>query len=169
MYTNPSAALVLECIQESLEREIMPELQSAKARVTLAMIQTMLTSVERRIPVEQQWMADECNRMNATMQAVASALESVDAPASAAYRALADAHADRSPFPASPSFATLSETYRRQSDDFVEGLGLLNALVGEGVEAAGPLLQRARAYVQLRIERDMTGLFAMEGGMVGRG
>ncbi|MCC6382859.1 MAG: hypothetical protein IT304_10140 [Dehalococcoidia bacterium] len=169
MYTNPSAARVLECIQESLEREILPELQSDKARVTLAMIQTMLTSVERRVPVEQQWMADECNRMNRTMQACAGALDGVDAAAAAAYRTLAAAHAAREPFPALPAFATLNETYRQQSDDFVEGLGLLNALVGEGVEAAAPLLQQARAYVQLRIERDMAGLFAMEGGMVGRG
>lgn len=39
----------------------------------------------------------------------------------------------------------------------------------EGLRDATRLLTGVRAYIQLRIERDMAGIFAMEGGMAGRG
>ena len=76
MFTNPSSARVLELIRESLERDVVPELQSNAARVTVQMIQQMLVSVERRLPVEQQWMADECGRMARVLRDTGDAVAS---------------------------------------------------------------------------------------------
>ncbi|MBI4300083.1 MAG: hypothetical protein HY677_03030, partial [Chloroflexi bacterium] len=145
------------------------ELQTDRARVTLLMIQTMLSSVEKRIQVEQQWMADECNRMRRLLQEAAEAFaETPSQPATALLR-LAERARGIPEFPTVPSSHEINTAYRDLSTAFTEAMGHLNELVGEGVDGASTLLERARAYVQLRIERDMAGFFAMEGGMVGRG
>ena len=169
MYTNPSAARVLECVRESLENDIAPELQSDTAKVALQMILQMVQSVERRVPFEQQWMADECGRMALTLQEIGAALESTPGEAAHELRLLAQQSASAPSFPEIPAFDELSAAYRDLSEQITAAIGHLHDLAAEGVDSAPALLSRARAYIQLRIDRDMAGLFAMEAGMVGRG
>ena len=170
MFTNPSSARVLELIRESLERDVVPELQTNAAKVTVQMIQQMLVSVERRLPVEQQWMADECNRMARVLGEAGSAAASRDGEAADALRAIAERAAGAPEFPEVPAFAAINEHYGELSELLTEALGHLHKLDGEGWEEAPELIMRLRAYLQLRINRDMQGIFAMDaGGLLGRG
>ena len=169
MYTNPSSVRVLELIRESLDRHVLPELQTDAARVTVQMMQQMLLSVERRLPVEQQWMADECGRMAALLRDTPTALAASEGEPAKALRAIAERAAAAPTFPELPAFDTVSESYRELSTLLTEALGHLHTLDGEGSSEAPELIQKLRAYLQLRIDRDMQGLFAMEGGLLGRG
>ena len=170
MFTNPSSARVLELIRESLERDVVPELQTNAAKVTVQMIQQMLVSVERRLPVEQQWMADECNRMARVLREAGAAAASRDGEAAGALRAIAERAAGAPEFPEVPAFASINESYGELSELLTEALGHLHRLDGEGWEEAPELITRLRAYLQLRINRDMRGIFAMDaGGLLGRG
>ena len=170
MFTNPSSARVLELIRESLERDVVPELQTNAARVTVQMIQQMLVSVERRLPVEQQWMADECGRMARVLRETAEATASRDGEAASALRAIGEQAAGTPEFPEMPAFTAINESYGELSTLLTEALGHLHRLDGEGWEEAPELIQKLRAYLQLRINRDMQGIFAMDaGGLLGRG
>jgi len=170
MFTNPSSARVLELIRESLDRDVMPELQTDAAKVTVQMIQQMLVSVERRLPLEQQWMADECNRMARVLGEAASGVASREGEAAAALRAIGERAAAAPAFPEVPAFAAINESYGELSELLTEALGHLHKLDGEGWEEAPELIRKLRAYLQLRINRDMQGIFAMDaGGLLGRG
>ena len=170
MFTNPSSARVLELIRESLERDVMPELQTNAAKVTVQMIQQMLISVERRLPQEQQWMADECGRMARVLRETGAAAASRDSADAQALRAIGERAAAAPEFPELPPFATINESYGELSELLTEALGHLHHLEGEGWEEAPGLINRLRAYLQLRINRDMQGIFAMDaGGLLGRG
>ena len=170
MFTNPSSARVLELIRESLERDVVPELQTDAARVTVQMIQQMLVSVERRLPVEQQWMADECGRMARVLRETGGAAASRDGEAASALRAIGEQAAGTPEFPELPAFGAINESYGELSTLLTEALGHLHRLDGEGWEEAPELIQKLRAYLQLRINRDMQGIFAMDaGGLLGRG
>ena len=170
MFTNPSSARVLELIRESLERDVVPELQTNAARVTVQMIQQMLVSVERRLPVEQQWMADECGRMARVLRETGGAAASRDGEAARALRAIGKQAAGTPEFPEMPAFTAINESYGELSTLLTEALGHLHRLDGEGWEEAPELIQKLRAYLQLRINRDMQGIFAMDaGGLLGRG
>ncbi len=170
MFTNPSSARVLELIRESLERDVMPELQTNAAKVTVQMIQQMLVSVERRLPLEQQWMADECNRMARVLGEAAAAAASRESESAAALQAIAERAAAAPEFPELPAFAAIHESYGELSELLTEALGHLHKLDGEGWEEAPEQITKLRAYLQLRINRDMQGIFAMDaGGLLGRG
>jgi len=169
MLSNPTAADVLESVRVSLRNDIMPELQTDRARVLLQMMDTILASVQRRGPLEQQYMADECNRMVALLSEAALALRGAEGAAAAGLRRCAAAVEGRAAYPTLPAFAALNGAYREVSEAFTEAVGHLNLLEGEGVEAATALLARARSYINLRITRDMQAHFAMDAGLVGRG
>ena len=68
-----------------------------------------------------------------------------------------------------PPFAEINERYALTSDVLTRALGPIHALIAEDDESAPLILEEARAYVALRLARDMSSVFAMEGGMVGRG
>ena len=131
MYTNPSAVKVIQCVRQALTESVLAEVQTDKARVVLGMIDQMLLSVERRIPVEHQWMADECNRMVSTMGAIAGSLGQVGGSSAAAYRLLADRAAFTPAFVEVPAFEEIALAYLALSEWFTEGLGLLNDLVAK--------------------------------------
>ena len=170
MFTNPSSPRVLELIRESLDRDVMPELQTNAARVTVQMIQQMLLSVERRLPVEQQWMADECGRMARVLSETAEAAAARDGEPAAGLRAIGERVAAAPEFPEIPPFAAINESYGELSELLTEAIGHLHKLDGEGWEEAPEHIQKLRAYLQLRINRDMQGIFAMDaGGLLGRG
>jgi hypothetical protein len=169
MYTNPSSPQSIRYVREALEKTIAPELQSDKAKVVLAMIQTILASVEKRIPVEIQYMADECNRMRAILAEARKRAEGVDSEAAAEVRAAAAAVAALPEFPPQASSAAVTDAYREASAQFTRALGALHGLIADGVEGAPELLQQARAYVALRFARDMQAVYAMEGGLIGKG
>ena len=169
MFANPTSGDVIQAMRDSLLKDIMPELQTDRARVTLMMIDTMLVSLQRRIPVEQQWMADECNRMSAILAAVAGELAHEAGPIASEIRSLVSQMPAAPDFPAIPAFETINSSYREISMVFTEIVGHLNDLAGQGSTAADALLTEARAYINLRVQRDMAGFFAMDAGMVGRG
>lgn len=170
MFANPTSARVLELIRETLERDVLPDLGTDAARVTVRQIQQMLLSVERRLPVEQQWMADECGRMARVLRETGEAAAGGKGEDAAALRAIGERAARDPDFPALPAFAEINERYRELSAALTEALGHLHALDGEGWEAAPERIRALRAYLQLRIDRDMRGIFAMDaGGLVGRG
>jgi hypothetical protein len=133
------------------------------------MIDTMLVSLQRRIPLEQQWMADECNRMRVILKEVASELAHDTGPIASAIRLLAEGASEVPEFPAIPPFDEVSAAYRAASQTFTELVGQLNELAGHDPGRANPLLERARAYINLRCQRDMAAVFAMDAGLVGRG
>lgn len=169
MYTNPSSPQSIRYVREALEKTIAPELQSDKAKVVLAMVQTILASVEKRIPVEMQYMADECNRMRAILAEAGRRAEGVASEAAAEVRDAAAAVVALPEFPPQASATEINNAYREASAQFTRALGALHGLIAEGVEGAAALLQEARAYVALRYQRDMQSVYAMEGGLIGKG
>ena len=169
MLTNPTAVDLIESVKVSLLNDIMPELQSDRARVLVMMMQTLLTSVQRRVPLEQQYMADECNRMAALLREAVQCVDGTSDGSAVELHAIAaglDGQPDYAPM---PTFADLNERYRTISERFTAALGPLNALDGAGDEAARALLTKFRAYMNLRTTRDMQAHFAMDAGLVGRG
>jgi hypothetical protein len=169
MYTNPSSPQSIRYVREALEKTIAPELQSDKAKVVHAMIQTILASIEKRIPVEMQYMADECNRMRAILAEAGKRAQGVDSESAAEVRAAAAAVAALPEFPPQASTAEINDAYREASAQFTRALGALHGLIADGVEGAPALLQEARSYVALRFARDMEAVYAMEGGLIGKG
>jgi hypothetical protein len=169
MLTNPTAVDLIESVKVSLLNDIMPELQSDRARVLVMMMQTLLTSVQRRVPLEQQYMADECNRMTALLREAVQCVAGTSDGSAVELHAIAadlDAQPDYTPL---PTFAELNTRYRAISERFTAALGPLNALDGAGDAAASTLLTKFRAYMNLRTARDMQAHFAMDAGLVGRG
>ena len=169
MYANPSAAQSLRYVREALAATIAPELQSDKAKVVCAMMQTVLLSVERRIPVEQQLMADECNRMRGILARAAERCEGADNAAAIELQDLARSAPAGQDYPALPSFDEISGMYRELSALFTAALSPLHTLAASNVEGAQASLDEARAYTALRLDRDMRAVFAMEGGLLGKG
>lgn len=169
MLTKPTAAELIESVKVSLMKDIMPELQSDRARVIAFMMQTLLTSVQKRVPLEQQYMADECNRMLALLRDAVRSVDGASGGAAAKLRETVAALGERPEYAPLPAFATLNSEYREISEAFTDAIEHLNALDGEGSEAAHAALQRARAYLNLRSLRDMEAHFAMDTGLVGRG
>jgi hypothetical protein len=169
MYTNPSAAQSLRYVREALAATIAPELQSDKAKVVCAMMQTVLLSVERRIPVEQQLMADECNRIRGILARAAERCKGADNAAAAELRELAGSVPEGDDYAPMPSFDEISATYRELSALFTAALSPLHTLAAANVEGAQASLDEARAYTSLRLDRDMRAVFAMEGGLLGKG
>ena len=168
MYTNPSSQRVIECVREAIEKDLIPELQSETAKVTAQMIGQMLLSVERRIPVEQQWMADECQRMSTALNSAANKLQGHGAHSESLLDLAAKVQSAPA-LPELPDYETITNTYLDLSLAFTQSFEHLHALAGEGIQGAAEELQTLRAYVQLRLERDIAGLGAMEGGLLGRG
>jgi hypothetical protein len=168
MLTNPTAAELIESVKVSLMAEIMPELQSDRARALLLMMQTLLTSVQRRVPLEQQYMAEECNQMQRLLRQAAEAVSGDGADAGTLHRLATDL-GERPQYAPLPAFDELNTQYREISVAFTAALEPLNALAATGDEAAAAALSRCRAYLNLRTMRDMQAHFAMDAGLVGRG
>lgn len=169
MLTKPTAAELIESVKVSLMKEILPELQTDHARVLLFMMQTLLTPVQRRVPLEQQYMADECNRMTALLRDAAQSVAGASGQPAARLRDVAASLGERSEYAPLPAFAALNSDYRERSEALTDAIEQLNALDGAGNEAAHASLERVRAYLSLRAARDMEAHFAMDAGLVGRG
>ena len=58
---------------------------------------------------------------------------------------------------------------RELSALFTAALSPLHTLAAANVEGAQASLDEARAYTALRLDRDMRSVFAMEGGLLGKG
>ena len=169
MYANPSAVQSVRYVREALAATIAPELQSDRAKVLLAMIDTVLASVEKRIPVEQQYMADECSRMSDILRRAAALFAGQPSAAAVELEGLAGELPTGQPLGPLPPFAEINERYALTSDVFTRALGPIHALIAGGDESAPAILHEVRTYLALRLARDMSSVFAMEGGMVGRG
>jgi hypothetical protein len=169
MYSNPTAAQSVQYVRDTLKSTVAPELQSDKAKVVLAMIDTVLASVAKRVVVEQQWMADECNRMQALLATAARRCDGLSGPAAEAVRKSVASAPKTGPYAPLPSFEELNTTYADLSRLATECIGHLHDLAGEGAPVADELIAELREYFSLRLARDMAGVFAMEGGLLGKG
>ncbi len=168
MYTNPTSAQSVRYVRDALKKTIAPELQSDQAKVLIAMIDTTLASVEKRVEVEQQYMAEECGRMRDLLEAASGRLAGNGSASAEELRAnLAALPPVR--FAPIPAFTEVNAAYAETSRLFTASLGSLHALAAEGEEAAPALIGDARAYIALRLQRDMSYVYAMEGGLIGKG
>ena len=165
MLTNPTAVELIERVKVSLLNDVVPELQSDRARVPLMMMQMLLTSVQRRVPVEQRFMADECDRMAARLREAVQSIDGTLDGSAVELHAIGAVLDEQPEYATLPPFAELNERYRAVSERFTAALGPLNALDGAGDEAARAMLTK----ISLRTARDMQAHFAMDAGLVGRG
>ena len=55
MYTKPSIERIIKTVMATLNRDVAPELQSSRARVSLAMTQALLQWAIQRIDSEHPW------------------------------------------------------------------------------------------------------------------
>ncbi|MFN0093949.1 MAG: hypothetical protein ACKVVT_04125 [Dehalococcoidia bacterium] len=166
MLSNPTSADTLRFVRQALDKSIGPELQSDTAKVVFSMVQGVLASVERRIAVEQQYMADECNRMTDFVAKAAHACSGIPGQAADTLAGLAT-QLPPSELPQLPPFAEINVRYRDVSDLFTEALGALHTLAGQGADQAAELIDEARQYIALRLSRDNV-VFAMDGGLIGK-
>lgn len=168
MYTSPSIADVIDGVIASLNRDVIPELQSQKAVVAVIMMQTLLEGVKQRVPVEQQTMAAEHNQMTAVFRQMAQTIDGAAGPEADRVRERATTFGAYADLPQLPAFDDLTRAYRELSQGLVDSLEDLDVLIRNGNEEAETALQQMRTYLGPRTVADFTTYF-VGAGMAGRG
>ncbi|MCZ2107997.1 MAG: hypothetical protein LC118_00235 [Dehalococcoidia bacterium] len=168
MYTSPSIAEVIDGVIASLNRDVMPELQSQKAAVAVIMMQTLLEGVKQRVPIEQQMMAAEHNQMTAVYREMAQSIGSATGPEAERIRARAATLGAYPDLPQIPAFDDLARAYRELSQGLVDSLDDLDRLIRAGNAGAEAALEQMRTYLGPRTIADFTTYF-VGAGMAGRG
>jgi soluble cytochrome b562 len=168
MYTLPSAEDLIEGVMISLQRDVMPELQSQKAQVAVLMMQALLQSARQAIPVQQQIMAAEHNEMTAALRDIAAIIADSAGPEATRIRDRAKTLGQRDDLPAIPAYEELATAYRQLSQSLVDTLDDLDILVREGNTAAEAALTRLRQHLGPRTAREF-GTYVVGAGMAGRG
>ena len=168
MLTTPSIADVIEGIQISLARDIMPEVKSQNAQTCVVMIQALLQTVAQRVPVEQQLMVAETNEMTATLRDIAGLLGSSGGSAADNIRSRAQTLGGRADMPAMPSYEEVNSTHREVSQGIVDTLGDLDVLLRGGNSEAEGALTRLRQHIAPRTLQEF-GVYTVGAGMAGRG
>ncbi|MGI8927349.1 MAG: hypothetical protein ACR2HN_12005 [Tepidiformaceae bacterium] len=168
MFTKMSADFLLEGVIISLTNDIMPELQSQRAQVVVAMMQGILQTVRQRLPVEQQIMAAEHNEMTAMYREVAAILGDATGGAAGRVRERAAALGARDDMAPVPAFEAITGPYHELSEGIISSLFDLDELIRDGDERGEKALLRVRRYLGPRYTRDY-GTMVAAAGMVGRG
>ena len=168
MYTSPSIAEVIDGVIASLNRDVIPELQSQKAVVAVIMMQTLLEGVKQRVPIEQQTMAAEHNQMTALFRQMAETIGDAPGPEAARIRQRASTFGSYADLPQLPAFDALTGAYRDLSQGLVETLEDIDHLIRNGNDDAETALQQMRAYLGPRTIADFT-TYVVGAGMAGRG
>jgi len=149
MQSTPTTAQILEGIRADLRQTILPEVAAGPARVTLEMLDNLLSSAATRAGHEVAWMRDECDRMEAIA-------DEVDDPAVrealAAYRV-----GDRE----SLHLEAVQQAYQQASE-------VLSRVIEHALATSNKaLLEQARQVLRLRSEREVAILG--EWTLAGRG
>lgn len=168
MYVKPSVEDFLDAVNLTLTKEIAPEIQSEKAQVSLAMIQSILQCAKQIAHAEQQIMALEHNEMTAMFRDVGAIVGESAGPEADRVRERAQTLGGKQDLPAMPSWAELSGVYNELSQALVETLTDLDTLIRAGNPAAEQALLRVREHLGPRTAREF-GTYMVSAGMVGRG
>lgn len=168
MFTSPSVAEIIDGVIVALNKDVMPQLQSQKAVVSLVMAQALLEQVKQRVPLEQQIMAAEHNQMTALYRQMAQTLSGAQGTAAERIRARAAELGAREDLPALPAFDDLARAYRELSAGLVATLEDLDALIQAGEPGGEEALTQMRGYIGPRTIADFT-TYIVGAGMAGRG
>ena len=168
MLTTPSIAEVIDGIQISLARDIMPEVKSQNAQTCVVMIQALLQTIAQRVPVEQQLMAAELNEMAATLREVASLIGPSSGGAAESIRGRAKTLGGREDVPPIPSFDDVNAAHRELSQGIVDSLADVDVLLRAGNREAEGALARLRQHIAPRTLQEF-GVYTIGAGMAGRG
>lgn len=168
MLTTPSIAEVIDGIQISLARDILPEVKSANAQTCVVMIQALLQTIAQRVPVEQQMMAAEMNDMTATLRDVAGLIGPATGGAADAIRGRATSLGGREDIPPIPSYEEVNTAHREISQAIVDTIGDLDVLLRAGNSEAEGALTRLRQHIAPRTLQELS-VYTVGAGMAGRG
>lgn len=168
MLTTPSIAEVIDGIQISLARDIMPEVKSQNAQTCVVMIQALLQTIAQRVPVEQQLMAAEMNEMTATLRDVAGLIGAAGGSAGESIRSRAQTLGAREDLPAIPSYEDVNAAHRELSQGIVDSLTDVDVLLRAGNSEAEAALTRLRQHIAPRTLQEF-GVYTIGAGMAGRG
>lgn len=168
MLTTPSIAEVIDGIQISLARDIMPEVQSQNAQTCVVMIQALLQTIAQRVPVEQQLMAAELNQMTATLRDVAGLLAGASGSAADSIRSRAKSLGGREDVPALPAYDEVNAAHRELSQAIVDTLSDVDVLLRAGSEDAERAMERLRQHIAPRTLQEFA-VYTIGAGMAGRG
>lgn len=168
MYVKPSVEDFLDAVNVTLTNEIAPELQSEKAQVSLAMIQSILQCAKQIAHAEQQIMAVEHNEMTAMFRDVGAIIGESAGPEADRLRKRAQDLGGRSELQPIPSWQELSGAYNELSAALVETISDLDTLIRSGNSAGQEALLRVREHLGPRTAREFA-TYTVSAGMVGRG
>ena len=73
MQSSPTTTQILEGLRIELRESILPEISAAPARVTIEMLDNVLSNLATRAAHEIAWMRDECSQIEALADNVGEA------------------------------------------------------------------------------------------------
>lgn len=168
MYVKPTVDDFLDAVSITLAKEIAPELQTEKAQISLAMIQTILQCAKQIAHAEQQILAAEHNEMTAMFRDVGAIIGESSGPDADRLRARARELGSREDLAPIPAWEELSSTYNELSAAVVATLEDVDGLIRGGNPAGQEALIRVRQHLGPRTAREF-GTYMVGAGMVGRG
>ena len=168
MYVKPSVDEFLDAVSITLAKEIAPELQTEKAQISLAMIQTILQCAKQIAHAEQQIMAAEHNEMTQMFRDVGAIIGESPGEEADRVRARARDLGSREDLAAIPAWAELSAAYNELSAAVVATLEDVDGILRSGNAVGEEALTRVRALLGPRTAREF-GTYMVSAGMVGRG
>lgn len=168
MYVKPSVGDFLDAVSVTLAKEIGPELQTEKAQITLAMIQTILQCAKQIAHAEQQIMASEHNEMTELFRDVGAIVGESSGADADRLRSRARDLGSREDLAPIPSWEDLSGAYNELSAAVVSTLEDVDGLMRGGNPAGEEALTRVRAHLGPRTAREFA-TYMVGAGMVGRG
>lgn len=168
MFTKLNPDLILEGVNMALQKDVMPYLNSEKAAVTVVMIQAMVESVRRTIPVYLQTLVAEHTDMQATLRDVGRIVDETPGDAAARLRERATSLGAGQAFDAVPLTEEIMAAHEELTRALVDTVSDLDALATEGHEVAEQALQRVRMHLGPRAAHDFATM-VVGAGMAGRG
>jgi hypothetical protein len=170
MYTNPSASHMIEAVMAEIKREILPQLQQGKAKLSAELCLAILQCVANRVPVEQQLCVQECKEMRELFRELAQMFEGENHRAAIRLRERAQEAQDKGLFNGMPNHPEIVAAHRALSDGLVHTLDDLDALIAAGSKRAPAALEHLRAYLGMRAGRDFNTHFGppVTAAMAGR-
>jgi hypothetical protein len=137
MQSSPTTRQILEGLRVALRETILPDISTDSARVTLEMLDNVLSNLASRAAHEIAWMRDECTEIEALADDVN---DSATQAAIAGYRSL-----DRN----SLHLDDVQAAYDRAGE-------VLSCMIEHALASAdGALLEAIRPLLRVRSEREM--------------
>jgi hypothetical protein len=168
MLSRPTTAELIDGIQTALINDLIPELQSDRARTIAVMVQTMLQCIVQKTPLELQLMAAEHNDMARTLRDIGEIVGESEGAAADRIRRRAQDLGGRAEFAPLPAYEAIFDGHRDLSQGLVDTLDDLDELIRDGKPAAETALQRLRQHLGPRTAQEF-GVYVVGAGMAGRG